>query len=102
MDKDKTNNIEPLLSTLMDAVNAMRDKIEEQMPIYAEMPLAQQVKVGTGETMLRDNPATKEFRATVRDYGAALKILMEFEENKTEEEPVGQLSELKARFKLAK
>ena len=90
------------LTTLKEAIEAMEEKIREQIPLYKDMPLAQEVTVGTGETMLRQNPATVEFRATVRDYGAALKILKDLEEGKPEEEIGGQLADLKAKFKLAK
>lgn len=92
----------PQLDTLKDAIQALKEKIDEQIPLYKDMPLAQEVTVGTGETMLRQNPATIEFRATVRDYGAALKILKDLEEEKQEEEGGGQLDELKAKFRIAR
>lgn len=86
--------------TLADAVLTIQEKIEQQIPIYKQMPLAQQVKVGTGETMLRANPATQEFRATVRDYAAALNSLNDMlEENKAAPE-VSAVDELRARFKV--
>ena len=61
--------------TLANAVLAMQEKIDQQIPIYEQMPLAQQVTVGTGERMLRQNPAVQEFRATVREYAQALNSL---------------------------
>lgn len=67
-----SDNIKDQVETLKKAVLTMQEKIEQQIPIYKQMPLAQQVKVGTGESMLRANPATQEFRATVRDYAQAL------------------------------
>lgn len=70
-------DIRPQAETLAKAVFAMQEKLEQQIPIYEKMPLAQQVTVGTGETMLRQNPAVQEFRATVRDYSSALKSLTE-------------------------
>lgn len=69
--------------TLANAVFAMQDKIEQQIPIYEQMPLAQTVQVGTGQKMLRNNPATQEFRATVKDYSQALNNLQDIlEDNK--------------------
>lgn len=68
-------DIKPQAITLANAVLTIQDKIEQQIPIYKQMPLAQQVKVGTGETILRANPATQEFRATVRDYAQTLNNL---------------------------
>lgn len=70
-------DIRPQAVTLANAVLAMQAKLEEQIPIYKQMPLAQQVTVGTGERMLRQNPAVQEFRATVRDYVQALNSLQQ-------------------------
>ena len=70
-------DIKPQAVTLANAVLAMQAKLEEQIPIYKQMPLAQQVTVGTGERMLRQNPAVQEFRATVRDYVQALNSLQQ-------------------------
>lgn len=75
MCKNVAPDIKTQAITLANAVLTIQDKIEQQIPIYKQMPLAQQVKVGTGETMLRANPATQEFRATVRDYAQALNSL---------------------------
>ena len=61
--------------TLAKAVLTLEAKINEQLPIYHGQPLAQEVKKGDGNIILRENPAVKEFRATVRDYSAALKEL---------------------------
>ena len=58
--------------TLAKAIVALQEKIEQQIPIYEQMPMAQTVKVGTGEKILRQNPAAQEFRATVREYSQAL------------------------------
>lgn len=86
--------------TLTNAVLAMQNKIEQQIPDYMEQPLAQVVTVGTGETMMRANPATQEFRATVRDYAQALNNLKDIlEENKTTA-TISAVDELKSRFKV--
>ena len=88
--------------TLANAVLAMQNKIDQQIPIYEQMPLAQQVTVGTGEKMLRQNPATQEFRATVRDYAAALNNLKNVLENSNEPAEVSSLNDLRNKFKVAK
>ena len=93
-------DIRPQAITLANAVLAMQEKIEQQIPEYGQMPLAQQVTVGTGETMLRQNPAVQEFRATVRDYAAALKNLQEIIGNNHAEEAVSSLDELRAKFRV--
>jgi hypothetical protein len=86
--------------TLTNAVLAMQEKIEQQIPIYKKMPLAQQVTVGTGEKMLRQNPATQEFRATVRDYAASLNNLKEILEDNQEAPKTSAVEDLRARFKV--
>lgn len=88
--------------TLANAVLTMQKKIEQQIPIYEQMPLAQQVKVGTGETMLRANPATQEFRATVRDYAQALNSLQAILDNRevTPNNDIPTVEEMRKRFKI--
>ena len=86
--------------TLANAVLAMQDKIDQQIPIYEKMPLAQQVKVGTGEKILRQNPAVVEFRATVKDYAAALSALDAILEKKQETAEVSSIEELRKKIKV--
>lgn len=81
-----TKEFRPQVETLVSSILAMQAKIDQQIPQYKDAQLAQEVTVGTGETMLRQNPMVQEFRATVRDYAAALKNLKEIiDENKTAE-----------------
>lgn len=86
--------------TLANAVLTMQAKIEQQIPVYKEEPLAQSVTVGTGETVLRQNPITQEFRATVRDYASALNNLSEILEKKEAVKEESSLDALKSRFKV--
>jgi len=98
--RDVAPDIKAQAVTLANAVLTMQAKIEEQIPVYKKMPLAQQVTVGTGETMLRANPATQEFRATVRDYAQALNSLNDIlTENKAPAE-ASSLDDLRNRFKV--
>lgn len=89
------------LHTLEHAILAMRDKIEEQIPIFSNEPLSQEVTVGTGETMLRQNPNVSEFRALIRDYQQAIKAYNELAGNIGQED-VKVLDSLRERFKVAK
>lgn len=100
--KNVSKDIKPQAITLASAVLAMQEKIDESIPMYKAMELAQQVTVGTGETMLRDNPAVKEFRATVRDYAEALKNLRAILDEKTERAEVTSLDNIRARLRVAK
>jgi hypothetical protein len=95
-------DIRPQAETLAKAVFAMQAKIDQQIPIYEHMPLAQQVTVGTGERMLRANPAVQEFRATVRDYAQALGNLRTIIGDNSAPAEVSSLDELRSRFKIAK
>ena len=45
-----SDDIKAQATTLANAVLSMQEKIEQQIPVYREQPLAQQVTVGTGET----------------------------------------------------
>lgn len=94
--------IRPQAVTLANAVLAMQEKIEQQIPVYKVMELSQEVTVGTGETMLRQNPAVQEFRATVRDYAAALNNLQDILEENKAPTKVSEMSELRKKFKMAK
>lgn len=102
MCKNVNSSLKDQAVTLTNAVLAMQEKIEQQIPIYKQMPLAQQVTVGTGEKMLRQNPAVQEFRATVRDYSQVLNNLKHIVDNSEEPVEVDSIDELKKKFKIAK
>ena len=89
------------LHTLENAILAMRDKIEEQIPMFREEPLSQTVTVGTGESMLRQNPNVSEFRALVKDYGQAIRTYRELASDDNEAE-TANLEAFRAKFKVAK
>lgn len=95
-------DIRPQAETLARAVFAMQEKIEQQIPIYQQMPLSQEVTVGTGEKMLRQNPAVQEFRATVRDYAAALDNLQNLIGADITSADIVNLNSLRNKIKVAK
>lgn len=94
-------NLKSQAVTLANAVLTMQEKIEQQIPIYKQMPLAQQVTVGTGERMLRQNPATQEFRATVRDYASALNCLEDILDGNKAKPESSTVDDLRKRFGLS-
>ena len=100
---DVSADLKPQAMTLAKAIVALQEKIEQQIPIYNQMPMAQTVRVGTGEKILRQNPALAEFRATVREYAQALNNLQalknEPEEEKEIRQPTGKLLKFERRFK---
>ena len=87
--------------TLAKAVLALQDKIENEIPNYKDLPLAQTLTTTQGEQALKSNPALQEFRATVRDYASALKDLNTLIEGHSAKkvETVSALENLKSRFK---
>lgn len=99
--KNVNKDIKAQAVTLAKAVLALQDKIENQIPNYKDLPLAQTLTTTQGEQALKSNPALQEFRATVRDYASALKdlnILIEGHSAK-KVETVSALESLKSRFK---
>jgi hypothetical protein len=100
--KDVKLDIKEQAVTLANAVSAMQKKIEQQIPVYANSDLAQEVTVGTGETMLRQNPVVQEFRATVKDYSTALNNLQDILSENKSPTSVSDMSELRKKFKIAK
>lgn len=96
------DDIRPQAVTLANAVLAMQSKIEQQIPKYKRTAFDQKVKLGTGETVLRSNPIQSEFRATVREYAAALNTLQTIlSENKAPTQ-VSDMESLRNKFKMAK
>jgi hypothetical protein len=94
MGKDK-------IKTLEKAIVAMQAKIEESIPVFKTEPLAQWVTVGTGQKMMRQNPAVAEFRALVKDYAQAIRTYGELANSEPAE--VSSLEDLRAKlFKVAK
>lgn len=86
--------------TLANAVLTMQEKIEQQTPKYKDADLAQEVTLGTGEKVLRPNPLTQEFRATVRDYATALNNLDEILNEKKAATEVSPVKQLRNKFKV--
>lgn len=95
-------SIKPEVITLAEAVLAMQDKIVQQIPIYEEADLDQEVRVGTGEIVHRSNPVVQEFRATVRDYAAALNNLQNIVKDNSVTESIASLEDFRKKIKAAK
>ena len=86
--------------TLASAVIALQVKIEQQMPVYNQLPLAQTMTTTQGEKVLKNNPAMQEFRGTVRDYAASLKSLQAILEDTPDEVEESSVDELRRKFKI--
>lgn len=75
-----SEEIRPQMLTLAKAALTLQKKIKQQTPLYEKAPLVQEVRVGTGETVLRVNPLVQEYRATVREYAQTISKLREMTE----------------------
>jgi hypothetical protein len=54
--------------TINKIEKTMRTWIENQLPVYEQMPAAQTMTTTQGERVLKANPATAEIRAAFKDY----------------------------------
>jgi hypothetical protein len=77
MCENVSEELKPQAVALANALLTLQKKIKQQTPLYEKAPLAQEVKVGTGETVMRANPIVQEYRATVREYAQTLSKLQE-------------------------
>jgi len=93
-------DIKPQAVTLANAVLAMQEKIEQQIPLYDDMSFTQKLRTTQGEIALRQNPAVAEFRATVRDYANALKSLQNIVENNQAPEQKTNLAAFRSKLKV--
>lgn len=82
-----SEELRPQALVLAEALITLQKKIEQQTPIYEKEPLAKEVTVGTGETILRSNPITQEYRATVREYAQTLKAFNNLVGSERENKP---------------
>lgn len=90
------------IKTLEKAILTVQKKITQQIPVFRNAPLAQEVTVGTGATMLRQNPEVSEFRALVKDYSQLLKAYKELTADSDNKSNVQALEDIRSKFKVAK
>ena len=88
------------METLNKAIEAMREKINEQILIFRDAPLSQSVTTVSGESMLRQNPNISEFRALVKDYGQAIKTYNELTKDDQKDEGINNLDVIRSKFKV--
>ena len=86
--------------TIAKIEQTMRSWIEEQIPVYEQMPAAQQVTNTNGEKVLKANPATQEIRAAFRDYCYVVRVQRDMVDEVSE--PATSIEDLRKRFKVAK
>lgn len=99
MKQKQKKTVEELLETLNDSASALQEKIIESIPIYKEMPLAQEMTTTKDEVVWKNNPAMQEFRGLVRDYAAIVKQLKELNDE-DEKADTDSLEGMRNRFKV--
>lgn len=82
--------------------SAMREKVNQQLPIFEKMPPAQRMKTVQGETVYKNNPAIQEIRALFRDYCAIVKAQQDIYGNKQTKAEVATINSIRERLKIAK
>lgn len=92
--------LRPQALTLAESILTLQKKIEQQSPTYETEPFVQLVTVGTGETIMRNNPFVQEFRATVREYASTLKAFKELVDAKGKSTESSPLDNLKSRYNI--
>ena len=97
--KAKKQNIEDFVTTLIDSASAMQNKIIQTIPQYETMPMAQEMTTVQGEKVWKNNPAMQEFRGTVRDYAAIVKLLKEMNKADVEIDETA-FENIRRRFKV--
>lgn len=88
------------LETLCDVIDTLERKLLENEEKYKTEPLSIEIQKQDGQMTYRTNPFLEEYRATVRDYGQALKNLKELCKNNLSEIEVDNLNDLRTKFKI--
>lgn len=87
------------IDTLIESASAMQKKLLQSIPEYDSMPLAQEMTTTQGEKVWKNNPAMQEFRGTVRDFAAVVKLLKEMEKS-GDEIDTSAFENIRRRFKV--
>ena len=87
--------------TLMKAILSLQKKLEENEKQFLDEPLRVWVDTTAGTMGPRANPFVQEYRATIRDFAAAVKAYKEITGDKEEQE-VSSLDSIRNMLKVAK
>lgn len=91
--------LKPQVETLAEAVIALQDKIESELPRYKEEPLSQEVLSQSGDLVIRQNPYVSEFRSMVKDYTNTLSQLQEIIGEAKEPATISALETMRGKIK---
>ena len=84
--------------TINKIEKTMRTWIENQLPVYEQMPAAQTMTTTQGERVLKANPATAEIRAAFKDYCYVVKTQKEIGGGESVDSSA--IEDLRAKFKV--
>ena len=87
--------------TLMRAILSLQKKLEDNEARFQQEPLRVWVENSNGAEVPKPNPFVQEYRATVRDFAAAIKAYKDIT-GEQESAQVSSLENIRARFKVAK
>ena len=100
------SNVDKSIKKQYDTVcaieKAMREKVEEQIPAFKYMQVAQEATTTQGERVLKANPAMQEIRALFRDYATIVKVQQDIAKNNPAPVEVSSLEDFRSRLKAAK
>ena len=86
--------------TISKIEKAMREKVEQQLPVFEKMPVAQTMTNTQGEKVLKNNPAMQEIRSLFRDYVAVVRVQRELAGEDSDAAEVTSLDALRKKFKV--
>lgn len=84
--------------TINKIEETMRAWIENQLPVYVQMPAAQTMTTTQGERVLKANPATAEIRAAFKDYCYVVRTQKELSDRS--EVNTTAIDDLRRKFKV--
>lgn len=85
--------------TLLEAILAMQTKLVDLRDEFESAELTYDAEMGDGRVITRANPFVQEYRALVKDFGAALKIYKEISDS-TNAVTTHTLEDLRSKFKV--
>lgn len=85
--------------TINKIEETMRAWIENQLPVYEQMPAAQTMITTQGERVLKANPATAEIRAAFKDYCYVVKTQRELSDGDNTSD-ASVIEDLRKKFKV--
>lgn len=105
-ERNLTANVDPALKnqavTVCKIEKAMRDKVNNLIPLLDETPITQIVTSTQGEPVIKSNPAMAEIRATFRDYCAVVKVQTEMLGSKATAAQVSAVDSIREKLRIVK